>query len=45
MPSPRKSRSLNLSLWRKIANVGASGFAVGSAILVLIRYSQSSYTC
>ncbi len=31
-----QTHSAKLSLWRKLANVGASGFAVGSAILVLI---------
>src|SRR5689334_14266007 len=36
MPSPTPYRSANLSLWRKIANLGATTFAVLSAILVLI---------
>lgn len=35
MPSTRTSRSNHLSLWRKFANIGASAFAIGSAILVL----------
>ncbi len=35
VPSPSRSRSANLSLWRKLANVGATAFAVGAAILVL----------
>ncbi len=35
MPSPTSHRSLNLSLWRKFTNLGATTFAVGSAILVL----------
>ena len=35
MPSPTRNRSSKLSLWRKFANVGATGFAVGSAVLVL----------
>jgi len=36
MPSPTPYRSANLSLWRKTTNLGATTFAVGSAILVLI---------
>ncbi len=35
MPSPSRSRSVNLSLWRKLANLGATAFAIGAAILVL----------
>jgi phosphate transport system permease protein len=35
MPSTTLGRSSSLSLWRKFANVGATGFAVGSAVLVL----------
>jgi phosphate transport system permease protein len=35
VPNPTRSRSANLSLWRKLVNLGATGFAVGSAILVL----------
>ncbi len=35
MPSTTLSRSSSLSLWRKFANVGATGFALGSAVLVL----------
>ncbi len=36
MSSPAQTRSANLSLWRKFTNVGATTFAVGSAILVLV---------
>ncbi len=36
MPSPAPYRSANLSLWRKFANLGATAFAIGSAIVVLI---------
>ena len=35
VPSPARSRSVNLSLWRKLANLGATAFAIGAAILVL----------
>jgi phosphate transport system permease protein len=35
MPSTTLGRSSSLSFWRKFANVGATGFAVGSAVLVL----------
>ena len=35
MPKPTQHRSANLSLWRRLANLGATGFAFGSAILVL----------
>jgi phosphate transport system permease protein len=35
VPKTTLSRSSNLSLWRKLSNVGATGFAVGAAILVL----------
>jgi phosphate transport system permease protein len=36
VPKPTRSRSANLSLWRKFTNLGASVFALGSAILVLV---------
>ncbi len=36
MSSPAQTRSANLSLWRKLTNAGATTFAVGSAILVLV---------
>ena len=36
MPEPASHRSATLNLWRKIANVGATTFAVGSVILVLV---------
>jgi len=36
MPDPGKSRSSKLSAWRKLANVGATLFAVTSAVLVLV---------
>jgi phosphate transport system permease protein len=36
MPNSSRNRSAELSLWRKCANVGATGFAIGSAVMVLI---------
>lgn len=36
MPRAPSSRSANLSLWRKFTNLGASAFALGSAIVVLV---------
>jgi phosphate transport system permease protein len=36
MPDPVQNRSLNLSVWRKLANYGANAFALGAAILVLV---------
>jgi phosphate transport system permease protein len=36
VPKPASSRSANLSLWRKFTNFGASAFALGSAIVVLV---------
>ncbi len=36
MPSPAQSHSAKLSLWRKFANLGATGFAVAAAVLVLV---------
>jgi len=36
MPSPGPTRLANLSLWRKTANLAATAFALGSAVLVLI---------
>jgi phosphate transport system permease protein len=36
MSSPSRTRSANLSLWRKFTNLGATTFAIGSAILVLV---------
>lgn len=36
MPDPGQVRPAKLSLWRKMANMGANMFAVGSAVLVLV---------
>ncbi len=36
MSNPGRTRSTNLSLWRKFTNAGATTFAVGAAILVLV---------
>jgi len=36
MPDPTRYRSAELSLWRKLANFGATTFAIGSAVLVLV---------
>lgn len=36
MHKPSQNRSLKLSLWRKFANYGATGFAIGAAVLVLV---------
>lgn len=35
MPRPTRYRASTMSLWRKFANVGATTFAIGSALLVL----------
>jgi len=35
VPDPKRYRTANLSLWRKISNLGATAFAVGAAVLVL----------
>ena len=36
MPDPTRYRSAELSLWRKLTNFGATAFAIGSAVLVLV---------
>jgi len=36
MPNPTRYRSAELSLWRKLTNFGATTFAIGSAVLVLV---------
>lgn len=36
MPSSATTRSAQLSYWRRFVDIGATGFAVGSAVLVLI---------
>jgi len=36
MPDPNPARKRELSLWRRFVNAGATTFAVGSAVLVLV---------
>lgn len=36
MPKPSPNRNLELSLWRRFANLGATAFATAAAVLVLV---------